>query len=56
MARMKENPRHNVISMRVNEDERKKLENLMKKTRMSASNIMREAIKSFTANQEHAEQ
>ena len=56
MARTKENPRYNVISMRVNEEERKKLDNLMKMTHMSASNIMREAIKSFATNQEHAEQ
>jgi predicted DNA-binding protein len=49
MARMKENPRYNVISMRINKEERHQLENLMKQTHMSVSNIMREAIEIFVA-------
>lgn len=50
MARTKENSRHNVISMRINEEERKQLESLMKMTHKKVSNLMREAIELFAAN------
>lgn len=53
MARMKENPRYNVISMRITKEERHQLETLMKKTHMSVSNIMREAIEIFVAKKQH---
>ncbi len=53
MARMKENPRYNVISMRINKEERNQLEKLMKQTHMSISNIMREAIDIFVAKKQH---
>lgn len=54
MAKIKENPRYNVISLRINEEERRHLENLMKKTHKSISNLMREAIEYFSANHKPA--
>ncbi len=53
MTRIKENPRYNVISMRINEKELRCLENLMKKTHQNVSHIMREAIDFFAANYKH---
>lgn len=53
MVRMKDNPRYNVISMRINTEERNQLENLMQQTHMSISNIMREAIEIFVAKKQH---
>ena len=44
MGRMRENPRYNVISMRISDDERRSLETIMHSTRMSVSDIMREAM------------
>ena len=44
MGRMRENPRYNVISMRISDDERETLEQIMSETRMSVSEVMREAM------------
>ncbi|BCS55884.1 ribbon-helix-helix domain-containing protein [Geobacter sp. SVR] len=55
MGRMRENPRYNVISMRISDEEREHLENIMEKTRLSISDIMREAMEYFTANYERIE-
>lgn len=52
MGRMRENPRYNVISMRVSDEERDHLENLMKTTHKSISDIMREAMEYFSAHHE----
>jgi predicted DNA-binding protein len=52
MGRMRENPRYNVISMRVSDEERDQLENLMKTTHKSISDIMREAMEYFSAHYE----
>jgi ABC-type metal ion transport system substrate-binding protein len=52
MGRMRENPRYNVISMRVSDEERDHLENLMKTTHKSVSDIMREAMEYFSAHYE----
>lgn len=52
MARMKESPRYNVISLRISEEERRELESLMEKTHKSVSHIMREAIEYFAAYHE----
>jgi len=49
MGRMRENPRYNVISMRISDEEREHLENLMQKTHKSVSDIMREAMEYFAA-------
>ena len=52
MGRMRENPRYNVISMRISDDEREHLENLMSTTKKSVSDIMREAMEYFSAKYE----
>ncbi len=52
MGRMRENPRYNVISMRISDEERVQIENLMKVTRKSVSDIMREAMELFSAQNE----
>jgi len=44
MGRMKEKPRYNVISMRVSDEERRHLESLVRYTRKSVSELMREAM------------
>ncbi len=44
MGRMRENPRYNVISMRISDDERETLEMIMSATRKNVSDIMREAM------------
>ncbi len=54
MGRAKENPRYNVISMRVSEEELRHLEVLMEKTHKNVTHIMREAIELFAANYEHS--
>lgn len=50
MPRIKENPRYNVVSMRISEEELRHLENLMQKSQLSVSHIMREAFIYFSAN------
>lgn len=44
MGRMRENPRYNVISMRISDAERETLEAIMSTTKKSVSDIMREAM------------
>jgi predicted DNA-binding protein len=41
---MRENPRYNVISMRISDEERETLEMIMNATRKNVSDIMREAM------------
>lgn len=48
MGRMRENPRYNVISMRVSDEEREQLESLVLRTQKSVSDIMREAMNALT--------
>jgi hypothetical protein len=40
----KENPRYNVVSLRVTDDEKAALEEVTRRTRKSLSKVMREAI------------
>lgn len=47
MGRMRENPRYNVISMRVSDEEREQLESLVQRTHKSVSDLMREAMMSL---------
>ncbi len=47
MGKMRENPRYNVISMRISDEERVELESLMSMTNKSVSDIMREAMLLF---------
>lgn len=44
MGRMRENPRYNVISMRISDEEREVLQSIVDTTQMSVSDIMREAM------------
>ncbi len=44
MGRMRENPRYNVISMRISDEEREILQQLVNTTHKSVSDIMREAM------------
>jgi predicted transcriptional regulator len=44
MGAMKENPRYNVVSIRVSDDELEALLEVSKETRKSISQIMREAM------------
>lgn len=55
MGKMKASPRYNVISIRINGEELKHLENLMRKTQKSISSVMREAIEFFAASHEQTE-
>ena len=48
MGRMRENPRYNVISLRISDEERDRLQKLIETTNMSVSDIMREAMGLFT--------
>ena len=53
MGRMRENPRYNVISMRVSDEEREQLESLVRRTHKSVSYIMREAMIALTLELDH---
>lgn len=44
---MRENPRYNVISMRISDEERDTLQMIMETTQKSVSDIMREAMDLF---------
>jgi predicted transcriptional regulator len=44
MGRMRENPRYNVISMRISDEESETLQEIMQTTQKSVSDIMREAM------------
>jgi len=46
---MRENPRYNVISMRISDAERETLEAIMATTKKSVSEIMREAMEMVKA-------
>jgi predicted DNA-binding protein len=53
MGRMKENPRYNVISMRVSDEERDRLESLVAHSHKSVSDLMREAMLAMTMQVDH---
>jgi predicted transcriptional regulator len=44
MGRMRENPRYNVISMRISDEERETLQEIVETTQKSVSDIMRDAL------------
>ncbi len=44
MGAMKENPRYNVVSIRVSDEELEALQEVCKKTNKSVSTVMREAM------------
>ena len=45
MGKMRENPRYNVISMRISETEHEYLKRIMVESNKSVSDIMREAMR-----------
>jgi predicted transcriptional regulator len=45
---MRENPRYNVISMRISDEEREALEQIVRTSRKSVSDLMREAMEMLT--------
>jgi hypothetical protein len=45
MGKMRENPRYNIVSMRISEEEREYLKKVMVRTNKSVSDIMREALR-----------
>lgn len=53
MGRMRENPRYNVISMRISDEERRHLETVMQHTHKSVSDLMREAMNAIAMQFEH---
>lgn len=44
MGNMKENPRYNVVSIRLNDEEREALQDVCKETNKSASTLLREVM------------
>lgn len=56
MGRMRENPRYNVISMRISDEERDRLQQIMEATQKSVSDIMREAMEIFAVQLQNTEQ
>jgi len=52
MGRMREHPRYNVISMRISDEERETLQEIMQTTQKSMSDIMREAMELFKSKWE----
>lgn len=48
MGNFKEKPKYNVISMRVSDEEKLALEELMRRSRKSISRLLREAIQQYT--------
>uniref|UniRef100_A0A831XDZ8 Ribbon-helix-helix protein, CopG family n=1 Tax=Geobacter metallireducens TaxID=28232 RepID=A0A831XDZ8_GEOME len=56
MGRMRENPRYNVISMRISDEERERLQQIMEVTQKSVSDIMREAMEIFAGQLKKAEE
>lgn len=52
---MKENPRYNVVSLRVSDEEREALEDFVRKSRRSVSQLMREAMEQLLLKMEGCE-
>ncbi|MDD2853001.1 MAG: ribbon-helix-helix protein, CopG family [Desulfuromonadaceae bacterium] len=48
MDKTTRNPRYNVISMRISEEERKRLDTIVERSSMSVSEIMRIAFENYT--------
>jgi hypothetical protein len=48
MGKYKENAKYNVVCMRVSEEEKLAMEELMRKSSMTVSGVMREAIQLYT--------
>jgi len=48
MGKSKENPKHTVVSLRVSAEEKEALEEISRQSRISISNLMREAMQLYT--------
>jgi predicted DNA-binding protein len=48
MGKYKENPKYNIVSLRVSDEERQNLEELSRATNRRISDLMREALHSLT--------
>ena len=55
MGSMKENPRYNVVSLRVSDEEREALEDFVVLTKRSISQLMREAMELLLSEMERCE-
>ena len=53
MGKVKANPRYNVISMRISEEEHEHLKQITVSSNRSVSDIMREAIRRFATGYGH---
>jgi predicted DNA-binding protein len=54
MGKAIRNPRYNVISIRISEEERRHLNNLVARKSMSVSDFMREALEYYATSDRHA--
>lgn len=50
MRRKKDNPRYNVVCMRVSETEMESLQKIMNRTRKSVTELMREALRLYASS------
>ncbi|MCM2358603.1 MAG: ribbon-helix-helix domain-containing protein [Geobacteraceae bacterium] len=48
MGSMKENPRYNIVSMRISQEEKAELDAVTRLTRKSISSLMRDALELYT--------
>ena len=53
MGSSRKNPRYNVVSIRINEEERRYLDSLTERNRKNVSGIIREALELFMASSIH---
>ncbi len=52
MGSMKENPRYNVVSLRISDEEKAELDTVSRLTRKSISVIMRDALEQYALRRE----
>jgi len=52
MGSMKENPRYNVVSLRLSDEEKAELDAVTRLTRKSISTIMRDALEQYALRRE----
>jgi predicted DNA-binding protein len=55
MGSIKENPRYNVVSLRITDEEREALDNFVRKSSRSVSQLMREAMELLMLKMEGCE-
>lgn len=52
MGKYKEHPKYNVLSIRISDEEKELLDELTRRDRISISNLMRAAIRSYIPHNE----